>query len=121
MQARLLLKDHDSYIRNYGCTDHDPNCYVYRIIDGVETLVKVIPGIPGMRIHNCTEPPKPKEKFIKPVLPSPGKAIMVKLWRKHKTVKGVATELKVSDGVARRWLIEEKVVNERLKTIGGKR
>lgn len=28
----------------YGC-EIDPNCYVYRMINGVKTLVRVMPGI----------------------------------------------------------------------------
>jgi len=31
----------------YGC-EIDPNCYVYRMIDGVKTLMEVRPGIPNL-------------------------------------------------------------------------
>jgi len=31
----------------YGC-EIDPNCYVYKVVDGVKTLVKVMPGITSL-------------------------------------------------------------------------
>ena len=32
----------------YGCEEIDNNCYVYRMVDGVKTLVDVRPGMPSL-------------------------------------------------------------------------
>ena len=91
LNAHCILPSTPYRLFNQGCTI-DPNCYVYKIVDGKKVLDRVIPGIRPEEIAT-TFPTNPHA--VKSKIRNISDSEMLDLWEKYHTVQGIVREIHV--------------------------